>query len=215
MTKVPEILEKTRQAEAVALLKRYFATKDGQATHTGSHFDIVGHPWNDPAHADEITSSDLLALSTLSVAVKGRSAIAATSPDFQTRTSELLKQIPLNASLGDPEAFDEYLAENGPGRELWRCVDDVWGFAGTYTSKLLARKRANLFPVYDKKIKAAWALTGPGEIWRPMHQALSADGGALMKYAEELRVEAEVSEAVSPLRVLDSIVWRWQKDQDR
>lgn len=210
---VPEILHRDRKDDALAVLQRYFATVDGRPTHTGARFEVIGHAWNHPRFANEITSADLLALSTLSVPVPGSAAIAATEPAFASAASSLLAQIPLDATLGDPDAFDAFLTHGTAGWELWRLVSDVDGFGPTSTSKLLARKRANLFPVFDTEIDAAWDLGGHADMWRPMHGAISADRGRLLAYAGKLRAEAGVSAVVAPLRILDAIVWRWQKDR--
>jgi hypothetical protein len=209
--RLPEILEPGNRERAVKVLRGYFSTTGGVPDYTGSRFDDIGHVWNDPKYRNILTTSDLAALSTLSVPVTGKGSIGILAPGLQAEATTLLEQIPVNASIGTPDAYDLYLARDRPAWHLWHLVSSVTDFGPVSTSKLLARKRASLVPIYDKETAAAWDISVE-DMWRPMHEVLAANGGALISYAQQLAVEAEIPTHVAPLRVIDALVWKHQKD---
>ena len=75
----------------------------------------------------------------------------------------------------------------------------------TTASKLLARKRPRLRPIYDSVVAA---VTGTRDRqWEPLREGLRADGGALHHRLLRLREAAELPPEVSALRVLDVVAW--------
>jgi hypothetical protein len=92
------------------------------------------------------------------------------------------------------------------------------GIRGTIVSKVLHRKRPDLVPLYDSRIFEAY--TAPGAIPRSPHLSwqqfmamlctqmrddLQAEAAA---FAELERLAAEQDTPVTPLRILDILVWR-------
>ncbi len=92
------------------------------------------------------------------------------------------------------------------------------GIRGTIVSKVLHRKRPDLVPLYDSRIFEAY--TAPGAIPRSPHLSwqqfmamlctqmrddLRAEAAA---FAELERLAAEHDAPVTPLRILDILVWR-------
>jgi hypothetical protein len=212
MATVPPVLEEASREAAVAHARAYFVgAGSSRPPFTGANFDSIGHRWDDARFTNEITASDLVALSTLSVPVTGGAANEILSPEFQSKASALLMEIPTQASIASAGAFERWMIGDALAWRLWYLVDDVRDMGAVSTSKLLARKRANLVPIYDTEISAAWGLGGPNDMWRPMQDLLSGSDGALLAVGEEIRDAAGVPSFVAPLRVLDAVVWHWRK----
>lgn len=191
---VPEILFSENFEEAVRLFADYFAARpDGSRKRTGwpkfsgSQFDVLGHAWDDPRYRDVVTPSDVLALSCLAVEAEGDTAVTLMNTGTQARMSELLRLVPLTASIGDSEAYESFLAPGRPMSELWSLLRDLPDMGKVRTSKLLARKRANLVPVYDRHIVSAWGLADSVGMWEAFHRATARDGGRLLDHATTIR----------------------------
>jgi len=90
---------------------------------------------------------------------------------------------------------------------LWHLVFHVHGLGVVSTSKLLARKRADLVPVYDTMISTGWDLQTNENSWEAMHALLCKNEGALLAVGEQIRGLAGIPRYVAPLRVLDAVVW--------
>jgi hypothetical protein len=60
-------------------------------------------------------------------------------------------------------------------------------------------------PVYDNVVRCAFGR--PAKPWKWLHDRFAEDGGELTERLAAVRVAAGVSPAVSPLRVLDVLVW--------
>jgi hypothetical protein len=109
----------------------------------------------------------------------------------------------------DSTEVDEMLGPEGPAAEIWALLlsDEVPGFGTARTNKLLGRKRPHLFPVWDSVLQNA--LAPPKlHLWPSMRQALRGDAGrARLELLTEMRAEVGLPKALSPLRVLDVIVW--------
>lgn len=203
----PRILTAEGTDKAVKLLKRYYRKVDGKHAFDGASFESLGSEDTNPF---SITPADLLALSTLSIPVKGHTAIDLLSNRVQAQTTALLRDIPEQASIDDEDAL-KHLAEGGasPASELWAVISDVDGMGPVYTSKLLARKRPALIPVYDKVVDAQLALGGTLEMWTRFHEWVNRpeDGDTLINRARNLHAKAGLAAHVTPLRVIDVVLW--------
>jgi hypothetical protein len=73
----------------------------------------------------------------------------------------------------------------------------------TTASKLLARKRPRLRPIYDTVVAR---VIGSQQIWEPLRTLLCAQP-ELHERLHGLRQQAGLPEAVSPLRVFDVVAW--------
>lgn len=188
---------------AVASLKAYYGTSN----YTGRHYDDIGG--GGLASPNEITTDDLVALALLAVPVGGRAAQALLF-DRRQEVGGLLEQIDARFRLWDEsDAVDEAISKGGAANELWSLLlsSAFRGLGEARVNKLLARKRPNLLPVWDSVIQEALAPPRRG-FWRPMRSALVGDDGRrrLCKI-EELRTSADLSADLSPLRILDVVVW--------
>ena len=200
----------TRRKQAIADLKTYFAKSDGVPNYTGSRFESLGGGGDRPEVANVVTAEDLLALSLLSVEVRGDAALYL----LEVKASEisaLLKELPTDRDLADLSA-DE-IGDDWAARELWRAIYSAKGFGPVFTSKLLARKRPRLIPIIDRGIRHVF---GSGENqWRSLNEALNTpvDGATtLQQLLVELREKSEIDEHISALRVLDVVAWmEWKR----
>lgn len=82
----------------------------------------------------------------------------------------------------------------------------VPGVGQTTASKLLARKRPHLLPVWDTETSK---VTGARRRhWEPLRLALRVDGKALHRRLLRLHSHAGLPPQVSAIRVFDVICWR-------
>ncbi|WP_052956835.1 DUF6308 family protein [Mycolicibacter heraklionensis] len=201
--RMPSVLQEEFADQAVELLRQY------RQEYTGWHFETLGHPWNDPATVNTVTAADLLALNTLSVQGSAWASIAILGTDLAQEFTELLEQISPDLDLVD--ATDAHLGQGSPADRLWKlCRPDGarWKhFGPVTTSKLLARKRPRLLPIYDSVVGAQYGLKDARGLWFGMREALLADNRRLHNHAVELHRAADLPETVTPLRVIDIVVW--------
>jgi len=214
MAKMPEILQEESYFQAMHLVQKYFGLTNEIGRHVGASFETIGGRWDNPATINEVTPSDLIALATLSVEVKGSSAVALLDPEMSSKIAALLAQIPPELALVDDDA-PAILDDAGPAAEAWRLIREVRYFGPTRTSKLLARKRPRLIPVYDSLVAAELGITGSLDHWTVMRDLVTQEEGALWKRAERIHAEVGLDDIVTPLRVIDIVLWRHGKDMGR
>ena len=92
----------------------------------------------------------------------------------------------------------------GAAWALWRALMALPDVGPTTASKLMARKRPRLIPIFDAVINS-YALGDSGKLWVPLHAALRENG--LHNRLVNLRARAGLDERVSALRVFDVLTW--------
>lgn len=106
------------------------------------------------------------------------------------------------------DADSDALTGGSPAGQLWeqlRFGRD--GVGPTITSKLLAAKKPQLFPIWDSFVGQATGLDTK-DYWRKFQSVLTADDSRIWNWLIELKAEVSViPDAVSPLRVLDVVLW--------
>ena len=170
--------------------------------YSGSRFESLAGGGDRPAVANTITADDLVAVTLLSVDVPGDVALQLLEGRLGQDVSQHLAQIPVDVGIGDPVAR-ELLAPASHADVAWTLLEEPHGMGWVITNKLLARKRPRLIPVYDGVVKCAFGE--PDRFWSLL-LTLFADG-RLEKRLSHVRSTAGVPETVTPLRVLDVIVW--------
>lgn len=146
-------------------------------------------------------------MTLLSVDVPGRAALEILE-HRRSKLHELLRQIPTDLDLVevDPASITKSWAPWRLETEL-RSITDL---GPTTVSKLIARKRPRLIPVFDSVVQD---LVKPvGGFWASLNGALRADDRALQNHLISLREESGIGQDVSPLRVFDVVAWRTGKD---
>lgn len=188
-------------------LRDYFFGNDEKRPNEGASFNTLGHGWREPGSKNVLTAFDLLSLSTLSVAVEAASTVAVLQSGFLDDCHELLVDIPVSTRIVDDRAWD-LLGSGGAAHALWNKFTTVPGFGDTRASKLLARKRPLLVPIYDDFVRAAVGIPNSHHFWEPMRDSLMADESTLYKRAEAARIDLGLPDDITPLRVIDVVLWR-------
>ncbi|MBM4483418.1 hypothetical protein JO861_23595 [Rhodococcus hoagii] len=201
--RLPKVLVADDDGAAVEVLRRYFTeplVKTGYLR-SGARWDTWDSTGTRGRDADTFTADDLVAVTMLSVDV---------SPDGA--------QILLRERVDE---FGELLVAVGPDRDLADEADELtpespvcrleaalWtvpSIGRTVASKLIARKRPRLFPIYDRVIGEV--LDTKQAHLEPVRTALRADDGALQRRLVSLREQAGLDEAVPALRILTVLAW--------
>lgn len=187
-----------------------FATNDsGEPRYTGSAFDTFAGGGD--AAPDELTAADLVAVSTLAVHVPARAALSLLDEQAE-EVSALLSDIDPSWRLEDldDDQFAEFADPRGAAQRLWnllrRTDSQRWGIGPTTASKIMARKRPHLVPVYDSVVKGVVGLRGSAEQWERWWTALRANDHDLAHRLRALRTDSG-QEHLSLLRVLDITLW--------
>lgn len=198
--RLPQVLQDPADDRAISSLARYYGTTEDPAfSFTGARFDTwdsTGTRWAD---ADRFTSDDLVAVTFLSVNVTARAAVLLLDTRADTFTSLL-------SALGpdrDLVAESEPWSDDWAGWALWRELIALPGVGPTTASKLFARKRPRLRPIYDSVVAD---VLGSQRLWEPLRSRLVSEP-ALHERLLRLRRSAGLDETVSALRVLDVIAW--------
>lgn len=207
---LPRIFEPELAPLAAELLRDYYmATKvNGQPWFTGSRFESLGGPWNDPATADRMTAADVMALSCLSIRVPGAAAIRILEHQADSIAEHLSAMPRIGVTLWEvPES--EIDLDSAAGK-LWRLLrDGKDGLGPTTVSKLMARKRADLVPIYDSVVASALELADSAGYWMRIRQLMLTviDRVPLHQRLDVLAHDAGLGSLVTPLRVFDVLVW--------
>ncbi|MDG6109614.1 hypothetical protein Daura_48560 [Dactylosporangium aurantiacum] len=201
--RLPVALQAPDNSAAVGLLKRYFGSpylSPGCAD--GAYFDI----WtaSDPFR---FTADDLLAIKFLSVEAP-KTAVRQLLWDRADEFAKMLVDLGPDRDLADE---DQPLDDGWPGWHLMRELTGILGVGTTTASKLLARKRPRLRPIWDPVV--AGVTNAERVQWEPLRRALRADHCALQHRLLHLRALAELPDSLSALRIFDVIAWREGKDR--
>jgi Family of unknown function (DUF6308) len=209
--RLPVVLRDRDVDRATALWRRYFseARSPGTPLFTGSRFERFKSVDNRRA-PNEITSDDLIAVSMLGVHVPAAAAIRILDRDHD-QISSVLKDIP-HTPLADAAPDAVAVGTSGASR-LWRLLrDERDGMGPTTTSKLMARKRPHLIPVWDGLVGHA---TGQDTLthWDWMRDVLRADNKFLHRWLRDTADQAGDWEDIGVLRLFDVLVWLTESDR--
>jgi len=167
---------------------------------TGSSFERFARP-----DLNHFTSDDVVAVSMLSVNVPApvsRWILGAGVAEL----AAILDQIDPSLRIEDAETD---LSKASHAYQLWERIrrpQKPWGMGETKTSKLLATKRPNLFPVFDRHVAEALSISR-FEYWKPWQEFMrSVEGRRCAVKVTEMAGELGI-EGVSVLRLFDVIVW--------
>lgn len=195
---------------AAGHVKKYFEVRaDGRPRYTGAHFETFAG--GESLDSNRITSADLIAVSMLSVNVPGQAALGITG-DLAAEIEELLLQVPTDLRFEDltEKEFTAHLDEGSPLDRLWTLLrqrGNSWGVGQTTTSKILARKRPQLVPIYDSVVANQVGISDSSNQWRHWWEAFQGDGGQVLTQRLEGIRDASGESHLSLLRVLDIVLW--------
>jgi hypothetical protein len=198
------------ESTAARYIETYFEPQaNGRPRFTGSRFETF--TGGDAEEPNRITPADLTAVSMLSVHVRGQAALGITET-LAGDIEPLLRKIPVNAKLEEIDAaeFARYLGKNSVAAKLWdllRQHRDRWRVGQTTASKILARKRPHLIPIYDSVVAAQTTRTDSKDYWQDWFDAFQGEEGRdLAGQLGRIR-EQSGQDHLSLLRVLDIVLW--------
>lgn len=210
---LPTILAEGNEEEAARLLAAYYRLlPDGLPAYTGSYFNSWAGGGDAGDNADTITADDLIAVSFLSVDIPGEAAIGFLDT-FKDKISCLLDKIPADRDLADVASteFSGTFGERSAATELWHVLrgrdTGRWGVGETRASKIMARKRPRLIPIYDSVVGPLMGLQGNSKgQWAAWHAAFTKDPG-LSKRLAHIREVSRIEDPISDIRVMDIVLW--------
>lgn len=201
--RLPRVLRDGDDAAAVDVLQEYFTRKVVKTGYlrTGALWDSWDPSGRREADRDAFTADDLVAVTLLSVQVPAQGALALLGDRAPTLSGLL-------AAVGpDRELVDEVdvIGAESPIGHLEAALLEIHGIGRTIGSKLIARKRPRLYPVYDDVLRRELGLkTDHVEVLRG---ALREDDNALHRRLTTLRERAGLDDSVPALRILDVLAW--------
>jgi hypothetical protein len=193
-------------SQALAFLGTYYGKPFGR-NYTGAEFDFWDSSGTRTTDYDRFTADDLVSITFLSVAVRGMGAIDILR-DGADEINSLLAQVGPDRDLAyEPGPIDR----DWPAWSLNKRLQVPKHIGPVIASKLMARKRPRLIPIWDSVVTK---VTGTRHVqWEPLRLALAADSQALHHRLLRIRDAAGLSEQVSALRVFDVICWMEGKDR--
>lgn len=214
---IPEILIDDQTDNAVQLLRNYYTKPQPgkKRLRSGARFDDWAGGGDAPGAVNILTADDFLAASFLSVRFSPKAVIGILEKRRGDVTA-LLEQIPADLDLADVthENFKSVLGEESPAWQLWDLLrgkdlpdNQSWGIGATKASKLMARKRPQLIPIWDSVVKQETGLKDSGTQWSHWHEVLTQNNGALVRHLGDIQRRAELPHAISALRTMDVILW--------
>ncbi|WP_051420892.1 DUF6308 family protein [Paenarthrobacter nicotinovorans] len=214
---LPDILKADRTEDAAALVRKYYThLYRHDITQTGSRFDDWAGGGDRPEVANVITADDVLAVSFLSVQVPAPAAIGLIE-SRANEVSELLGQIPTNLDLASvsSDEYDHYLGPRSPANTLWRLLrgSDTyrWGIGPTTASKIMARKRPRLIPIFDSVVGPLMGHQTCDGQWETWHSVLT-NGTGLSNRLKSIREKAAIAQNISDIRTMDVVLWMHGKE---
>lgn len=195
----PQLMTDDPQA-AATLLQQYYGMPYRTGRYTGALFDGWDSTGTRTADQDRFSADDLVAITLLSVNAGGDAARVL----LEERTAEFNQ---LLADIGDDRDLGD---EAGPIDRKWPAwvletkLCSIRGIGTTVASKLIARKRPRLYPIYDSVVTKVLGTTRSHLV--PIHTALVTSPD-LRRRLRAARHHAQLPESVSELRVLDVIAW--------
>ena len=198
---LPPPLTVSTDDDAVDLLRLYYGRPYlDSGCYAGAYFDSWA-PQDRAANTNRFTADDLVAITFLSVNIKARAAreLLVTRA---ARFTDLLEAVGPDRDLVNE---GEALTDDTPIWVLEQELRSIHDIGRTKATKLMARKRPRLVPIYDVVIGRV--LNTKMLHREPIRELLRTDSGALHTRLEVIRSKAGLPEEISALRVLDVISW--------
>ncbi|MGF9757632.1 DUF6308 family protein [Microvirga sp. 0TCS3.31] len=207
--RLPKALQDPDDGRALAALVNYYGEVPAEPSsrYTGARFDTWDSTGTRLADQHKFTADDLVAVTFLSVNVPAAAAVRLLDVEA-AKFSELLEALGEDRDLADER---EPWADDWAGWVLWTKLMELPDVGATTASKLLARKRPRLRPIYDTVVAE---VIGSQNVWEPL-RALLVSQPELHDRLEGLHERANLPAEVSALRVFDVVTWMEGKSARR
>nr|WP_156388697.1 DUF6308 family protein [Nocardioides sp. Root151] len=158
--RLPQLLQDSDDGPAREVLYRYYGLGSYRqaSPFTGARFDTWDNSGTRSVDRDRFTADDLVAVTLLSVHVPALAAILL----LETRAGRFTE---LLEALGEDRDLVEERAPwsaDWAGTKLWKELTSLPDVGATMASKLLARKRPRLRPIYDSVVAD---VIGSKQLW--------------------------------------------------
>ncbi len=193
--------------QAVEDLRTYYQDGPPNTGHPGRWFEQIGTPEEQHRNRDRLTADDIVALSALNIRLPITVSARLLGAD-SAEISDLLATIPADADL-----WSMPRSELSPRSAAYRLFTKframAWnggehGTSGVTASKLLARKRPRLIPIYDQQVSQLVDLGKGASWWISLREALTPEVRDHLQRAHDV---AELGPRIASLRTLDVILW--------
>lgn len=201
--RLPKLLRAGDDDAAVDVLQEYFRRpwiKTGRLR-SGALWDEWDSAGTRGRDADVFTADDLVAVTFLSVAVSPDGADILLR-ERRDEFAELLRAVGPDRDLVD-EAGE--LTPDWPAWQLETLLRTIPSIGRTVASKLIARKRPRLYPIYDRVVGEV--LDTKQAHLDPVRKALRNNDRELHRRLVALRERAGLPDMISAVRVLDVLAW--------
>ncbi|WP_426006347.1 DUF6308 family protein [Paenarthrobacter sp. NyZ202] len=215
--RLPDILTADHTDEAAALVKKYYTKLyRHNLPQTGSRFNDWADGGDRADVANSLTADDVLAVSFLSVQVPAPAAIGLLETSAG-KVQGLLEQIPTDLDLASVSSveYEALLGPNSPANDLWCLLRGSesyrWGIGPTTASKIMARKRPRLIPIFDSVVGPLMGHPKAKGQWKTWHSVLT-DGSGLPARLRAIKAESGIDQDISDLRTMDVVLWMHGKE---
>lgn len=197
---IPVVLQSDNSAAAADVLRRYFGDPYPGSDYTGASFDAWDSLATRADDSNRFTADDFVAITLLSVDAGPRAAVEVLR-DRRTEFNDLLAAIGPDRDLANEKGpFDS----SWPAWALENRLQTVPGIGLTIASKLIARKRPRLYPIWDTVVTRV--LGTRGNHLNAIHAALRSQP-ELRRRLTAARADAGLPADISDLRILDVVAW--------
>ncbi|GAA0931655.1 hypothetical protein GCM10009554_15710 [Kribbella koreensis] len=208
------LLDIVTDPQAVADLRAYFEDGPPNTGYPGRWFEQIGSPADQERDRNRLTADDIVALSALNIRLPITVSARLLGED-SAEISELLTEIPADVDLWDV-ARSDLSPRSAAYRLFTKFRAMAWnggehGTSGVTASKLLARKRPRLIPIYDHQVNQLVDLGKGANWWISFHEALTAQ---VRDHLEHAHKSAELGPRITLLRTLDVILWMRARHTD-
>ncbi|WP_080796168.1 DUF6308 family protein [Corynebacterium pacaense] len=170
--------------------------------YSGAYFDGFDPSGQLSSSPNIITADDLLSLSLLSTPINGSSAVQLLF-DHRSTIQNYLETIPTDRTLAD---YSEPLSSENFA--AWRLenflTSTIPGVGWTRASKLIARKRPLLYPIYDSVVSQVLGTVKGGHL-NFIRESMNRP--EISNRIDVLRQETQLSDIVPDLRIFDVVAW--------
>ncbi|MDO4239556.1 DUF6308 family protein [Micrococcus sp.] len=205
---LPPVIAGEDFPEATRLLTRYY----GSGEFIGGRWDAFDPSGTRTADADRFTGDDVASTALLNTPLDG-SAVEQLLLTRRDEFTELLQAAGPDRDFIEVDP-DPQGGDMKPVFALYEALKTLPDVGPTIASKLLARKRPNLFAIVDSVLlDAVFRQTRTDtHIGRQLlHEELAAEGRAVWQRLLAYREAAGLGDEVSALRVFDVLAWMTAK----